>query len=238
MRTKTLAELRTDVRSIADQPATGSGFLSDAEINSFINTGIAFLFNKLSLVHGQEYFEADPVTYTTVSGQTKYDLPPDFWQLNSVEMNDGGFRRALQPFMEKEHARWAQYPVPGGFTFQLRYIPNPPQLKNDTDSFDGLAGWERWVVLYAAIQCLAKEESDTGVLKGEQREVEQLIEAAAPNRDAGWPERIADVYRQTSPFVFGAGVPRYRLRGARGIDGHGQQLELLWGPIPNDWFGW
>lgn len=235
MRGRTLAQLRTDVRRRAD--IVNSDFISDDELNELINGSIAVLYGKLVGVRGQEYYEKNYI-FSTVAGNALYYLPTDFWQLSSVEIQDGSFRRVIQPFMRVEHARWAQYAVPGGYPITVYYVPAPQRLESDSDFFDGIAGWEEWVVLDAAIKCLQKEESDVSVLAGQKAAVEDAIRGLASERDGGFPERVADMHRQTSPFVFTGGVPRYRLRGATGVEGAGQHIEILWGPIPNDWFGW
>lgn len=231
----TLAQLRADARRHADM--VNSTFCSDADFNDYINTGIAELYGRLVAARGQGYYQKE-ASYTTVGGQPLYALPADFWQLVSVEIKDGSYRRVMQPFMQKEHARWAEYSVPGGFSFTMSYIPAPQKLVQDTDVFDGIAGWEHYVVLDAAISALTREESDTTILQGQQNKLLIQIERLAGDRDASWPERIVDASRQISPFVFSGGVPRYRLKGASTITGADQNIEILWGPAPNDWFGW
>src|SRR5689334_5732180 len=104
MRTRTLAQLRDDVRARADM--RNSTFITDADINEYINQSIAVLYGKLVGVKGQDYFEKSS-SFTTTQGSTLYNLPSDFWQLISVEIQDGTFKRVMQPFMRKERARWS-----------------------------------------------------------------------------------------------------------------------------------
>lgn len=53
--------------------------------------------------------------------------------------------------------------------------------------------WDEYVVIDTAIKCLTKEESDTTSLKYDKAQMKQRIEENARNRDAGLPERVADV---------------------------------------------
>jgi hypothetical protein len=225
----------SDAREYADMPR--SKFVSDPQLINRVNKSIKRLYRKLVAARGQEYYRKSFPTFNTVSGQNLYPLPSDFFQLISVEITDGTFRRCMQPFMEKEHARWREYSVPGGYPIDIAYVPAPTTLVNPDDAFDGICGFEDWVALDVAIGMLAKEESDTSELKEQRMLIEQEIDELIPERDAGWPERIVDVSRQQGPYVFSGGIPRYRLRGATDISGAGQSIEILWGPIPGDWFG-
>lgn len=239
MRTRTLANLRADVREWSDMLT--STFISDANMNERLNKSIALLYGKLVAVRGPDYYEKQ-ASFSTTAAKSLYDLSADmtptasdFWQLIQVEITDGTFKRAVQPFMRKEGPRWQEYPVPAGYSFNLLYVPAPTRLVNDSDVFDGIAGFEDWAVLDTVIGALAKEENDVSVYMNERAKWQEAIDALASDRDAGWPERIVDVSRRTSPILYNGGVPRYRLRGATGIDGAGQKLEILWGPMPGAW---
>lgn len=231
-RTRTLTNLLSDVRLRADM--VNSTFVSDSELTEYINQSIAALFGILVGARGQDYYE-NSTTITTTAGTTTYSLPSDFWQLIQVEADLGGIKRPIKPFMRKEHAAWSEQAVPGGYTFTVYYTPAPTRLSSGTDTFDGIAGWEEWVVLDAAIKCMAKEESDVSILAAQKVAIEKQIEQLAGDRDAGWPERIVDVSRDH--FVdFTLGAPRYRLKGPSAVTSSTQQIEILWGPVPG--WGW
>lgn len=237
MRTRTLANLRADVRDRADMP--NAGFISDATLNEYINESIATLYGMLVGARGQDYYEKS-ASFTTVAGQSLYDFASmspsvtDFGQLISVEITDGTLKRNLKPFMRKEHGRWSEYGIPAGYPVTIYYIPAPARLSADGDVFDGIMGWEEWVVLDATIKALGKEESDVSTWKEERAKIEKQINQLASDRDAGGPERIVDVTRQKDSYMYSGGLPRYRLQGATGVDGAGQKFQILWGPTP--WF--
>ena len=56
-------------------------------------------------------------------------------------------------------------------------------------------GWEEYVVNSAAMDALAKEESDVSVLAAQQQALLQRIQVMAANRDTGECETVADVTR-------------------------------------------
>lgn len=229
----TLQDLRLDTLEAADMPNTKA--TTTKNLDRRINRSIKRLYNKLVAVRGQEYYRKNYPPFNTVDNTSDYALPSDFYQLIRVKMSDGTIKRTLEPFMEREAARWEEYRVPGGFPVDVAYVPAPTTLVNPDDTFDAIAGFEEWVICDAAIGLVGKEESDAGELVTRKAEAEAMITALATDRDAGWPERVADASRRGPNYAFGGGMPRYRLRGATGIGGTGQVLTLLWGPAPL-WF--
>jgi hypothetical protein len=66
------------------------------------------------------------------------------------------------------------------------------QLQIDS-VFDGVNGFEEYIVTDAAVRMLAKEESDTTELKQERAKVEEDLRMLAENRDAAFPGEVQDV---------------------------------------------
>lgn len=85
------------------------------------------------------------------------------------------------------------------------YIPRLTALLQDTDVADGVSGWLEYVIVRAAKYALDKEESDTTKLDQELQFLNQRIEAAAENRDAGEPETISNTRRDTDLYGNGSG---------------------------------
>ena len=90
-----------------------------------------------------------------------------------------------------------------GQTLTVRYAPvfsarnqmgviTNAVLTATTDTVDFDNGWERYIVLYTAIQMLKKEESDTGPLEMELAECFKQIVAGAENRDADQAPQAVD----------------------------------------------
>lgn len=80
-----------------------------------------------------------------------------------------------------------------------RQIDNP-------DQWDGINGWEEYVVVDAAIRMMSKEESDPSVLMADRQELEDRLTEIASQRDMGSPKKLQDVSREF--FVFDDDVLR------------------------------
>lgn len=215
--TVTLTQLINSVRLKADM--VGNDFCSDTEITEYINKSIAELYDLLlTTTYGDDYFlTSDTITLT---GATEYNLATetaDFYKLKGVDIQDGGVWRSLKPFMFQERNRQRTVsaptladryryrlvgtklrfetndPPPSG-TIKIWYVPVYTPLVSGSDTFDGVNGWEEYVILDAAAKCLLKEESDASALLQLKAAQAKRIIDTAPNRDAGEPQRVIDVY--------------------------------------------
>lgn len=150
---------------------------------------------------------------------TLYSGASAFYKLLGVDLQTQGGQiwQTLKPFNFSERNRYSPYgvnslyrnsairyrlngsniwftPLPqAGLTIRLWYIPEPSTLTNDSDTFDGISGWEEFVVVDAAIKALQKEESDVSVLMAQKQALISRIQAMAEDRDAGSPATVADV---------------------------------------------
>ena len=210
--TVTLAQLRTRVRERADM--VDSDFVTDAELNTYIQQSYRKLYNLIVTTFSDWYVE-DPVEFTISPGTNEYTLPATFYKLVAVDYkrNDqwvevkrytmternvrtsGAFRAYFPSIM---------YRLMNG---KLRFIPtdncdgtyrywavNKPNVPtDDADTIDGENGWDEFVVLDAAIKCLSKEESDISVLALERAQVKEDILINANSYDEGGSERVEDV---------------------------------------------
>lgn len=79
-----------------------------------------------------------------------------------------------------------------GQTFRIQYAPRPLTLMQDTDTIDGVSGYEELIIIDAAIKAMQKEESDCSILMAQKAEMLNEIESAAANRDIGEPECVSD----------------------------------------------
>jgi hypothetical protein len=95
--------------------------------------------------------------------------------------------------------RW--YPTPSAtHTVTMTWIPTAKELSADGDTWDGVNGWEDWIVHDVGVYVLQKTESDVSVLAGERAKVESRIRKLAKTRDHGSAARTRDVrsmYRAT-----------------------------------------
>jgi hypothetical protein len=213
MASVTLATLRSRVRERADMPV--AGFIADSatSIDAFINEGVQRLHEKLVEAYGEEYVSSS-AALTTVAGTSDYAVASDFMKLYGIDLTVNGTRRTLKPYMRAERngyreggITWAtipRYSLVGGnirllpvpqsvLTGTVYYAPAAALLVNTSDAVNFPNGWERYVVLYASIQCLAKEESDTREYRTELEKLERELESLKENRDAAFPRSVVDM---------------------------------------------
>jgi len=214
----TLLQLRTAAQQRADM--VNSEFVSDSEWNSYINQSYYELYDLLVQKYGNDYYVADPHTFTTDGVNDSYALPSDFYKLLGVDLQLGISQDSwvtLKPFNFAERNRYAvpnlqsfygltnmRYrlrgmlklwltPFPaGGQNLRLWYVPRLTELSDDTSEADGVSGWTEYIICDAAMKALQKEESDVSVLMAEKQALIARIEAAAENRDPGSPQTVAD----------------------------------------------
>lgn len=94
-------------------------------------------------------------------------------------------------------------PTPQGIhQFTVYYIPIPYAI-SDTDPvlFQGLTGWDEWIVVDAAMKCLEKEESDVSALAARKGELRDRIRSAARAIDSAEPAVANDVYKDPVTFL-------------------------------------
>ncbi len=216
--TKTLAQMRTNVRELADMENTG--FVEDAEVDRRLNEALRQLYDKLIKARGEHYYSAS-ASISTVAAQSLYTFASDFsaidcYRLLRVLASDGSQVVDLPSFEWADLAELQSYGSSGGNSYHLwryklkptgielqptpqaartltlHYIPAMTELTNDSDTFDGVNGWERWACLTAAIDLLIKEESDPSGLMAQRAMLEADIINLASSRDQARPERIQD----------------------------------------------
>jgi hypothetical protein len=219
-RTRTLTNLIADVRAAGDFESDPNK--PDALITDRINENIAGFWNILLQAYGEDYLRKE-CTVTTVAGTEYYtlaSLAADFWfalgfdlsyngaiydlpkfsfherNIHKVTSNQRGVPRAARISTTSAGAEAVQLsPVPdGAYSVLVHYIPAPVRLVNGSDTFNGVAGWESYVVWSTVADLKAKEESDPSYALAMAAKWEKDIRANAPQRSRG-VERIKDVYK-------------------------------------------
>ena len=208
-----LTTLRTRVRERADMPV--AGFIADSAtgIDAWINEGVQKLHDKLVEAYGEEYVESTS-SFSTAAGTTDYNLPTGMLKLYGVDLTMAGVVCTLRPFMRAERnglreggitwqtvpryrvvgSKLRLLPVPQSvFSGTIYYAPSATVLSGGSDTVDFPNGWERYVVLYAAIQCLMKEESSVNDLRFELEKLDRELETMKENRDAAFPRQVVDL---------------------------------------------
>lgn len=226
----TLAQLRTDARLYADQrlPTSGNPFITEAELTRLVNGKVRELYDLLVEARGLGYYTTN-TTISIVGGEATYDLPSNFYELEAVILEwDARYHEPLDPApTNKSRAwfaswpNWARYstkayklnstqieflPLPAGsVTARIYYVPTFPGLANDSDTFDGINGWEKMVTIGVAKEMREIEKRPSPTLDQMYAEQMARIIALKDERDAESPKQIIDVQPE------GRGLRRRRL---------------------------
>lgn len=201
-RTRTLAELRADVRF--ESGMDNSRVWSSARIDRKINEQISDLWDLLITARPDYYIKE--YTPATVSGTATVPLAADHYKLRRVEVTVSGRLFPVYPINLSEVWRFASgasvahrwryrqqlsnlviVPTPAEVaTLKVWYLPYAPTLTLDADTFDGISGYERLIVLLCATEMKRRErmpiDAETKQQIAEQR---ALIRAASGDLDQG-----------------------------------------------------
>lgn len=214
----TLNYVRTLARQRADR--VNSQFVTDVELNNYINASYKELYDILIQKYGDDYYVASTYTWTTDGSSVLYPLPPDFYKNLLVEValnpQDNNSWITLRTFQRIQQNLWnypnvytfygitnLRYRIDGNYlhivpistagqTLRMWYAPRPAKLVQDNQIVDGVSGWEEYIIVDAARKILLKEESDTSFLLAEKQALITRIDSAAENRNASDPERVSD----------------------------------------------
>ena len=205
----TLAYLKEQVRARADQQ--NSQFISDAELTDYINGSASSLYDML-VKAAEDYYVVSQVV-PIVQGTNEYTLPTNFYKVLGVDytvnskpvpMSRFNFRdRHLYNYLDARpeivrYATWGNSVVfrpqaPQIANFTIWYVPAITKMVLDTDTIDGVNGWEEYIILDAAIKCMVKEESDTTALMTQLALVKERITTMSKDRDQGEPRTTTDI---------------------------------------------
>lgn len=186
----------------------------------YVNQGCAELYDLLIEARGRTYYRyATPWSIPTTADTTLYtsSYPSTFYRLISVRVSDGTVSEPLHPFtpLEEPSLRLdgaaAHFPThyelrPNGIailpehsadlTVTVEYIPVFTDLTDASNSyFDGINGWEEYVVCFAA-RCMAVKDEEwqlVNALDADMARLKERIKKLAPHRDAFRPRRMQDV---------------------------------------------
>jgi hypothetical protein len=93
-------------------------------------------------------------------------LPALFWKAVRVLRVLDALRSV--PIVEINGHERGYYQTPqSAFNVNLEYIPGPPVWSSDSDTFDGIAGYEEYIAKLTAVDLLNKESSNSQALRAE-----------------------------------------------------------------------
>jgi hypothetical protein len=213
MATFTESDLRTRARRRADME--NSSFVSDAEIQDYLNSSISELHDFMVKSY-EDYFVSEQ-TYNAPIATGGANLPDDFYKALGVDYNSGGITSTLRaysfterniyntPYAAIDRLAEPMYKVEGSKikliptnsqsgTITLYYVPLPTQFSSTVTEIETIIpGYEEYVVVATAIRMLMKEESDTRQLELEKNQLASRIIRALSPRDTSGSFAIRDV---------------------------------------------
>ena len=198
MRNFTVAQVRDRVRELID--AEQMRALGDTEMTKRISAAYAKYYCKL-VKAGLGY--PNETTQTIIStGNDSYSLPadhfatlrvdwqysPNWWipleEIDIREIHQVQFTNASQSFWYRLSGQTIiLYPTPAANgSYRHIYAPAPADLTTDSQTIDGVAGWEEAVILEVAIRCAMKWEGEVTGLLEERAQVDARIDEEAEMR--------------------------------------------------------
>lgn len=188
MASYTLAQLRTQVRSLAD--IENDGHKADSEITTWINQGAQELHDELVAANEDHHTTSVEFTLSSSTGNT-YSLPANFQAVRGVDFSESGVWLRVPEFSFAERDRYDEDLYEG--TFRLWYVLRFTPLVADADELDDHIS--EYAVSFAARKARIKEESDTRELDADLLRLRARAMRMFAKRNRGGGRVIADVRR-------------------------------------------
>lgn len=214
-RTQTLLQLRTRVRQFAGME--NSAFVTDAELTGYLNQSICDLETQLEVAGAFER-RPDSEAFTCTAGTETVNAPTDVLTVYGVDLRIDGTTRTLEriEFADRNVFRdWAIpangtpthfrvdataihfYPTPrAAFTGTVHYFASRTDLSSDSDTYDGVNGWDNFAVWSSVAVALAKQEQDPSFAMAERDRWLRTILASAARLNSSRSPEVQDVYRR------------------------------------------
>jgi len=211
-RARTLAQIRTTARQRSDRTNddTISGFVGNVELNEYINASYAWFYATL-VKSGFIFFESIQTIVTagvenvavsadyfaTIGVDWKLDasswvgVPEAMIQERNLYPATGS--RALAYRLSGNNLKLLPVP-PSGQTYRHIYVPTCPVLVLDSDTVDGMMGWEELLIEDVARKFKVKEGSDVGAHERAIAVMLRRIEDESQLRAINQPRRVIDIY--------------------------------------------
>lgn len=211
-----LVTLRTRVRDRSDTENETQRF-TDARINDYVNEGIAQFHARVLRARGQGFAEVSTFITTSI-GVEIYALPAQLLELVKVYTKIDGVERVLETYEEfdtnymSDPGSWGLYRDPSHYRIigdnislrptpsevrivNIKYIATAVKLVADSNTVDGIDGFEEFIVAWAAQRAAIKNRDWElkGTLDADIAAQIDQIEAVQPARNAAQAPRMQDV---------------------------------------------
>lgn len=196
---------------------------STDEVNDLINQHMPAVYDMLVAAGPPDYYAAD-YDINISAGIIPYSIPDDFLSLVNVWVQETDeWLRPLDTFQDR--ARQTYRGPAMDCTVTLEYVPTCPVFDEDTDTFDGVDGWEDLICARVARDILVKREGDASMAMNLMADAERRLRGPATQRKRGGPKYLIDVEADTG-WPYRIQLDAYRLRGSN-IEFYSN----LWGPF-------
>lgn len=190
-----------------------SGLVTANEVTDIINDELPEVYRLLVEMGPSDYYSATE-TYTTTPQVVSYSVPANFFQEVTIYALDiNNYKRPLLPVQDWSLAR--VQPPQGIFNIVMEYIPAPPVLSDDMDTFDGVAGWDSLLTCRVARRILQKRKTETSSLDAEIGQLTaHLMKGARRDKGPRYVRDIEDTYGLPYAMPYLSMVSNYRVRGS------------------------
>jgi len=214
-RTQTLLELRTRARQFCGME--NSLFITDSELTGYLNQSICDLESQLEAAGA---FERKPqsASFTCTAGTETTPTPTGALAVYGVDLSVNSTTRTLDRIEFDDRNMFREYSVPtngtpaffrvDGTSIYLYPTPNRAysgtvyyyrghvDLSADTDTYDGVNGWDNYAVWSAVAIMLAKQESDPQFAMSERGRWLQTILTGATRLNTQKSPAVTNSYRR------------------------------------------
>lgn len=217
--TQTLAQMRTNVRRLANVEGTSAVVRHpDADLNDYINRALGAMHRVLTdAIPDQRLLSS--VTVSTISGTSLYALDSTFDSLISISATAHGqtwwleaYEMHERPSLTSEDTTFTGVP----FTYRLRgsniellptptgvysvtlwFVPTVTQMTADSDTYDTISRLDDFLVPHAArLVCIKGGDWErVRVCEALIEEYRGEVQSVARKRDQNSPPRIVDEMR-------------------------------------------
>lgn len=201
-RTYLRSEIRAAAEAEADMPASSTSTLCTlVQVNLWIDQEKARLWEMLIDAGLGYYAEATPDQWTTNGSTGVHALTATFGRLIAVEFQESTSRWCdvprAHPAEVADYGTTGTYaeayrfdganvvllPTPGaGLVYRVRYFAAPAVMSGDSDTVDGVSGFEEYIILAVAVKMKNKQESNASALWARRQEILDRIEKARFDR--------------------------------------------------------
>lgn len=206
-RNATLGTLKTMIREQADM--VSSSFITEAELNRYVNNSCAELYGLLVRAYGEDYYMTETSVVVPANSES-VSLPSGFFKLLQVEIRPPSQRPILlRQYMLRDKHNYVvgsgnynfRYRIMGSkiyldqttknaLTLHMFVVPAFTDMVNDSDSFDFVNGWEDYVIADVCMKVLAKQQDDLSYYIGKKTEQLDRINKEKMARNLSEPQEM------------------------------------------------